>query len=196
MRKGEVMRPFRAPRSKAGKTAAQASPTRQSPRRTGKPDTTGDSEGPTELRVTRWVIPETQAVGDDDVGGNTLGEDNTDNKSDTQTERDDVGGNAEPWTIEARHKASGKGSLLNASSPSVSEFEQYLEEQVSQQEQNRIEGRSRKSQSNDEFWEGVLQSELKRVSELDQEKSVLTDKRVSLQIKSGLVKFTTLAKCL
>ena len=90
MRKGEVMRPFRAPRSREGKTAAKASPTRQSPRRTGKTDTrqedTEDSEGPTELRVTRWVIPETQAVGEDDVGGNTLGEDNTDNKSDTQTE--------------------------------------------------------------------------------------------------------------
>ena len=53
MRKGEVMRPFRAPRSREGKTAAKASPTRQSPRRTGKPDTTGDSEGTTKLRVNR-----------------------------------------------------------------------------------------------------------------------------------------------
>ena len=144
MRKGEGMRPFRAPRSRAGKTAAKASPTRQSPRRTGntcekgKTDTrqqdTVDSEGPTELRVTHWVIPETQALVEDDVGGNPLGEDNTDNKSDTHIERDDVGGNAEPWTIEARKKPSGNGKSLDAPSPSVSEFEQYLEEQVSKQQ--------------------------------------------------------------
>ncbi len=75
MTKGEVMKPFRAPRSREAKTAAKASPTRQSPRRKDKPDTTtqhdtDDSEGPTELRVTRWVIPETQGVD----------EDNTDNK--------------------------------------------------------------------------------------------------------------------
>ena len=142
------MRPFRAPRSREGKTAAKASPTRRSPRRTDKPyqtDTTQqdteDTEGPTELRVTRWVIPETQFVE----------EDNTDNKSDTQNDRDGVGGNA---------------TSLDAPSPSVSEFEHYLETQVSNQQQNKDEGSSRKKQSNDEFWEGVLQSELKRVAAL------------------------------
>ncbi len=71
MRTGKVMRPFRAPRSTDGKTAAKASPTRQSPRRQDKEDSaqdnTDDSEGPTELHMTRWVIKETE----DSVQDNT-----------------------------------------------------------------------------------------------------------------------------
>jgi hypothetical protein len=131
------MRPFRAPRSTDGKTAAKASPTRQSPRRQDKADTTvhvvpyvkgiklcsyreaietglygeplrwssdseaeqtcdagktdttqhdrDGSEGPTELRVTRWVIKETE----DSV------QDNTDKNSETKTDSDDVDANGQ-----------------------------------------------------------------------------------------------------
>ncbi len=72
-----MMRPFRAPRSRAGETTAKARPIRQSPRRTDKPDTTTkthdteESEGPTELRVTRWLIPETEE-GDRDITENII----------------------------------------------------------------------------------------------------------------------------
>ena len=49
----------------------------------------------------------------------------------------------------------------------MSEFEHYLETQVGNQQQKKDEGPSRKKQSNDEFWEGVLQSELQRVAALE-----------------------------
>jgi hypothetical protein len=123
MRTGEVMRPFRAPRSREGKTAAKASPTRQSPRRKGKTDTTqydtDASEGPTELRVTRWVIKETEEVDHD----------NTDKNSETKTLRDDVDGNGQQWTIEARSTRADVVEV-GAPSPCLSEFEAFLEKEV------------------------------------------------------------------
>ena len=78
-----MMRPFRAPRIREGETASKAR------RKDTTQLDTGDSEGPTELRVARWVVPETQ-----DGGLH-----NTDNKSDTKTDRDDVGDNGKVWTI-------------------------------------------------------------------------------------------------
>ncbi len=98
------MQPFQAPRSRGAKTGsvqqaceseARAVKAKASPPKT---DTTQhdieDSKGPTELRVARRVIKETE---EGDI-------DNTDNNSETKTDREDVGGNGAHWTIEARIK--------------------------------------------------------------------------------------------
>ena len=122
MRTGKNTRPFRAPRSTDGKTAAKASPTRQSPRRDkGKTDTTqhdrDDSEGPTELRVARWVVKETEESAQEE----------TDRHSETKTDThsDDVDENGQRWTIESRKK---RADILRggAPSPCLAEFEEFL----------------------------------------------------------------------
>ncbi len=147
-----MMRPFRAPRTREVETASKA-------RRKDTPQIdTEDSEGPTELRVTRWVVPETQDV---DLH-------NADNKSDTNTDRDDVGDNGQVWTIEARNKcaeveaATETATSFDAPSPCLSEFELFLEKEVLEKQQKNDKELPKKQQTNDEFWEGVLQSELKR----------------------------------
>jgi len=74
----KVMQPFKAPRNRMEPSSpnVQASPTRRSPRRQGKLDKDlADSEGPTELVCTRWVIKETQETdiiqSDNDSGAKT-----------------------------------------------------------------------------------------------------------------------------
>jgi hypothetical protein len=114
MRKGEVMRPFRAPRRKD----------------TPQIDTE-DSEGPTELRVTRWVVPETQD------------------------------GDLQQEVVAAKESATS----FDAPSPCLSEFEIYLEKQDLEKQQKNDKELPKQKQTNDEFWEGVLQSELKRLND-------------------------------
>jgi hypothetical protein len=146
------MRPFRAPRIRQVETSSKAR-TKDTPQ-----IDTEDSEGPTELRVTRWVVPETQ---DGDLQ-------NADNKSDTNTDRDDVGDNGQVWTIEARNKcaeveaAKETATSFDAPSPCLSEFERYLEKEVLEKQQKNNKELPKKQQTNDEYWEGVLQSEWKR----------------------------------
>ncbi len=218
MRKGEVMRPFRAPRSRAGETAAKASPTRQSPRRKDKPDTTvhvvpyikgtkmcsykeaietvkygeplrwssdsegentcdkgkrattkhdtEESEGPTELRVTRWLIPETEE-GDQDI---------TDNTIETTTTKDHI------------ESETGTNALLpnetlksTAASPAVSEFENYLEGISAKGDSSTVASSSNNMAlstslpatrpahlSKDEWWESVLRAEQERIKQMEQ----------------------------
>jgi hypothetical protein len=158
MRKGEVMRPFRAPRSRVGQTGAKASPTRQSRRRTDKPDATTtkrdteDNEGPTELRVTRWLIPETEE-GHRDI-----------------TERERSTNALLP--IQA--------STSTATSPAVSEFETYLQE-LSSKAASSMETSSSNNVplsstlpsnrpahlTKDEWFESVLRAEQERVKQLE-----------------------------
>ncbi len=159
MRKGEVMRPFRAPRSRAGETAAKASPTRQSPRRKYKraktKHDTEESEGPTELRVTRWLIPETEE-GDQDI---------TDN------------------TIETTTNALLPNETLKstAASPPVLEFENYLEEMSAKGDSSTVASASNNMAMSttlpatrpahlgkDEWWESVLRAEQERIKQLQQ----------------------------
>lgn len=150
MRTGKVMRPFRAPRSTDGKTAAKASPTGQSPRRQGKADSaqdnTDDSEGPTELHVTRWVIKETA-------------------DSEGLTDCDDVDANGQKWTIESRKKRA-EVLVVDAPSPSLSEFEAYLDKEVVGQQQEKEKAPTRKKPSKNDFWERNLESEKKRIEAL------------------------------
>ncbi len=78
-----------------------------------------------------------------------------------------MGDNGELWTIEARNKcaevqaAKEPATTFDAPSPCLSEFEHYLEKEVLQQQENNDKELANKKQTNDEFWEGVLQSELK-----------------------------------
>ncbi len=155
MRKGEVMRPFRAPRSLDGKIAAKASPTRQSPRCKDKPtqQNTEDSEGPTELRVTRCIIKETE-------------DDNTDKNSQAKTVLDDVDGNDQQWTIEA-HSTRAVVVGVDLPSPCLSEFEDFLEKNVVGRQQPKEMATAPKKISNDEYWEGILQSEKRRIEALN-----------------------------
>ena len=185
------MRPFRAPRSTDGKTAAKASPTRQSPRRQGKEDSaqdnTDDSEGPTELHVTRWVIKETE----DSV------QDNTDKNSEGLTDCDDVDANGQTWTIESRKKRA-EVLVVDAPSPSLSEFEAYLDKEVVGQQQEKEKAPTRKMQSKNDFWERNLESEKKRIEALQNDTLVpLEDIMVwndceSTNVESG--KLATLAE--
>ena len=124
----KVMQPFKAPRNRMEPSSPnfQASPTRRSPRprRQGKLDKDlADSEGPTELVCTRWVIKETQET---DII-------QSDNDSGAKTDRDEFDGNAERRSFEARfYRSPGVHSsqdpfTTTAASPDISEFERYLE---------------------------------------------------------------------
>ncbi len=148
-----MLRPFRAPRIREVETSSKA-------RKKDTPQIdTENSEGPTELRVTRWIVPETQ---DGDLH-------NADNKSDTNTDRDDVGDNGQVWTIEARNKcaeveaAKENATSCDSPSPCLSEFERYLEKAVVEKQQKNDKELPKQKQTNDEYWEGVLQSEWKRL---------------------------------
>jgi hypothetical protein len=165
------MRPFRAPRSRAGETAAKASPTRQSPRRRDKPDTTTtkhdteESEGPTELRVTRWLIPETEE-GDRDI---------TEKHIEITTTEDHI----ESDTV-SNALLSNQASKATATSPAVSEFENYLQDLSSKAASSMVTSLgnnvplSSTLPSNrpahltkDEWWESVLRAEQERVKKLE-----------------------------
>lgn len=171
MRKGEVMRPFRAPRSRAGETAANARPIRQSPRRTDKPDTTTtthdteESEGPTELRVTRCLIPETQE-GDRDITENNIESTTTEEQIEIETGTNGV--------------ICNQAMKSTATSPAASEFENYLQELSSTKASSTATSTantvplsstlpsSRPAHfSKDEWWESLLRAEQERVKKLE-----------------------------
>jgi hypothetical protein len=89
----------------------------------GKQDT-ADSEGPTELVCERWVIKETQEA---DII-------QSDNESEAKTDRDELNGNGERWSFEARQMDrsvvahSNEAPLTTTiASPNITEFEAFLE---------------------------------------------------------------------
>ena len=106
--------------------------------------------------MTRWVIKETE----DSV------QDNTDKNSETKTDSDDVDANGQKWTIESRKKPAGVLGV-DAPSPSLSEFEAYLDKEVVGRQQEKEKAPSRNKQSKNDFWESNLQSEKKRIEALD-----------------------------
>ncbi len=112
----------------------------------------------------QWVVKETQEA---DII-------ESDNDSEAKTDRDDVNDNGEHWKFEARldrsamvHSNTGP-STTTLASPDISEFEAYLEREL-QLVQPEPSGptcgeRKRKRRSNnDDYWEGVLQSEKERL---------------------------------
>ena len=159
----KVVQPFKAPRNRMEPSSpnVQASPTRRSPGRQGKLDKDlANSEGPTELVCTRWVIKETQET---DII-------QSDNDSGAKTGRDEFDGNAERRSFKARfYRSPGVHSsqdpfTTTAASPDISEFERYLEN--GEFCITLPSGRRKKLSKNDEFWEGHLASEKLRLQQL------------------------------
>ena len=126
--------------------------------------TYSDSEGPTELVLRQWVVKETQEA---DII-------ESENDSEAKTDRDDVHDNGEHWKFEARldrsamvHSNTGPATTTLAS-PDISEFEAYLEREVQPvQPEPSVptcgERKRKKRSNNDDYWEGVLQSEKERL---------------------------------
>jgi hypothetical protein len=132
-----------------------------------------ESEEPTEFGVIweRFVVPETNACDIERKG----------DESDGRTERDEVHGNGLHGTIEARKEQRivvGEDELktsTTSASPCIEDFESFLE----RRSQVNIESvfpegpmiRKPKTMSNNEFWQGVLESEQHRLSkDLDSRK--------------------------
>ena len=86
----------------------------------------GDSEGETELVCRSWVVKETQEA---DIM-------QSDNESEAKTDRDELNGNGERWSIEARTDrspvahSSQSPSTTTAASPNITEFEAFLEQDL------------------------------------------------------------------
>jgi hypothetical protein len=126
-----------------------------------------DSEGPTELVCTRWVVKETQEA---DII-------HSDNESGSKTDRDEFDGNGERWSFEARSDrspvahSSQDPMKKTTASPNILEFETYLEygfapRQPLENVATLATGTGKKKSKNDEFWEGVLASEKLRLQKL------------------------------
>jgi hypothetical protein len=157
----KVMQPFKAPRRRKEPSSPkdQASP---------EVDDVSNSEGPSELVCSKWVIPETQEA-------NII---QPDLHNDAITTRDKMNGNGQRWTFEARMErspvahASKEASQTARASPNILEFETYLEHDLALRQplQNgeASDKRKRKKQSkNDAFWEGILASEKLRIHKLN-----------------------------
>jgi hypothetical protein len=125
-----------------------------------------DSEGPTELVCTRWVVQETQEAemiqSDNDSGG--------------KTDQDVCDGNGARWTFEARSErspvahSSQAPSKMATASPNIMEFENFLENGLAQQQPLEsvdalATGTRKKRSKNDEYWEGVLAREKLRLQQ-------------------------------
>ena len=114
----------------------------------GKTDTaqqdTDDSEGPTELIAARWVIKETEEVD----------KDNTGNDIRTKTIED------EPTTT------------MSAPSPSLSKFEVFLEKQIDGHQLPQEKEALPQKETNDAFWERILQGEIKRMEDDNNSRTV------------------------
>ena len=125
-----------------------------------------DSEGPTELVCTRWVVKETQEA--DMI--------HSDNDSGAKTDRDVCDGNGARWTFEARSErspvahSSQDPSKIATASPNILEFETFLENSLApQQPLESVDalatGTRNKKSKNDEYWEGVLAREKLRLQQ-------------------------------
>ncbi len=136
-----------------------------------------ESEEPTEFGVIweRFVVPETEACVIEQTG----------EESDGRTERDEVHGNGLDWTIEARKEqrilvgADEPKTSATSASPGIEEFESFLE----RRSQANIESASLeatmiskpKTMSNNDFWQGVLESEQQRLSQDLQSRTVAVE---------------------
>ena len=158
----KVMQPFKAPRHRKEpiRPNVWASPTRKSPRRQGKTD----SEGPTELVCTRWVVQETQEA--DKIY--------SDNESGAKMDQDESNGNGSRLRLEARGErspvvhSSQDPSTIATASPDILEFENFLENslaprQLLQSVDEQAPGTRKKQSKTDEYWEGVLAREKLRL---------------------------------
>ncbi len=136
-----------------------------------------ESEEPTEFGVIweRFVIPETEACDIERTG----------DESDEKTERDEVHGNGSHWTIEARKERVAvvleddlKTSSTTAS-PCMQDFESFLErksqDNIDSVAQEAAMARKPKTMSNNEFWQGVLESEQQRLSKDLESRSVAVE---------------------
>ncbi len=125
-----------------------------------------ESEEPTEFGVVweRLVIPETEACEIDQTG----------DESDGKTERDEVDGNGSHFTIESRKERAlvfGEDKTMTSStaaSPCMHEFESFLEGRaklnLDSVEPEAAMNSKHKTMSNNDFWQGVLESEQKRLA--------------------------------
>ena len=125
-----------------------------------------ESEEPTEFGVVweRFIIPETEACDIDRTGDD----------SDGKTVLDEVDGNGSLFTIESRKERArvvGEDETKTSSStasPCMNEFESFLERRakldLESVEPEPAMNSKPKSMSNNEFWQGVLESEQKRLA--------------------------------
>jgi hypothetical protein len=117
----------------------------------------------------RWVVKETQEA---EIIP-------SDNESEAKTEQDDINRNGEHWSFEARKDRSmvahsnAAPLTTTEASPDITAFEAFLDHDLAPVQQETIvhteSGGTRKRKSkNDEFWEGVLESEKKRLQKVSE----------------------------
>ena len=136
-----------------------------------------ESEEPAKFGVVweRFVIPETEACDIDRTG----------DEGDGKTERDELDGNGSHFTIEARKERAvvlgedKSKTSSTAASPCMHEFETFLERRAKVNldcvEPEAAMNSKPKTMSNNEFWQGVLESEQKRLSTDLERRSVAVD---------------------